>query len=679
MISLQSRHIDNVYAIATGAALADPLKAHPLDAGLLQADPAQSLVHRSWARCVRDHGLDPSKPSPARILPAQEVRAHQQQLEHFLRAARAGMEDIYRRVADLGYMVLLTDAEGITVDYIGNPAWDDQLRQAGLYLGADWNEAHAGTCGVGTCLVERQPMTCHQTEHFDATHIALTCTTAPLFDHSGKLTAILDVSALRSPEAKESQHLVRHLVAMYARLIEDADFLRNFRGHWILRLGSAYGLVDVAGEVMLAFDEGGTLAGANGGARQVFAGSALQGPVSELLHMPMDAVWRIGSGGASAMPFAHTVLLPGGGEYHASLLAPRVRRASAPSPTSTPSSTSTPAPTPVTASTARPSDRLPPLERIAGDDPAMQKLLAQARRLVDRGIHVLVEGETGSGKEVLARALHGASSRAALPFVAVNCAAIPDSLIESELFGYTPGSFTGGRAKGMKGLIAQADRGTLFLDEIGDMPMALQTRLLRVLSEGEVLPLGAESPQRVDVAVVAATHRNLRALVAEGRFREDLYYRLCGAVLKLPPLRARSDRRYLVEGMFNEEAAAMEAVGTMGPAARLSGEAMQALLAHDWPGNLRELRNVLRLALALCTEGVVGVDDLQLPAGRTLIDTPHADAPQADDMGSAAQLIELLKRHRWHVARAATELGVSRATVYRHMKRHGIGAPPRHP
>ncbi|MEZ2294681.1 sigma-54-dependent Fis family transcriptional regulator [Variovorax sp. RCC_210] len=650
MTSLQSRHIDNVYSIATSTAL---------------TDPAQSLVHRSWARCVRDHGLDPSKPSPARILPAQEVRAHQQQLEHFLRAARAGMEDIYRRVADLGYMVLLTDAEGITVDYIGNPAWDDQLRQAGLYLGADWNEAHAGTCGVGTCLVERQPMTCHQTEHFDATHIALTCTTAPLFDHSGKLTAILDVSALRSPEAKESQHLVRHLVAMYARLIEDADFLRNFRGHWILRLGSAYGLVDVAGEVMLAFDEGGTLAGANGGARQVFAGSALQGPVSELLHMPMDAVWRIGSGGASAMPFAHTVLLPGGGEYHASLLAPRVRRASAPSPTSTP------AHTPVTASNPRPSDRLPPLERIAGDDPAMQKLLAQARRLVDRGIHVLVEGETGSGKEVLARALHGASSRAALPFVAVNCAAIPDSLIESELFGYTPGSFTGGRAKGMKGLIAQADRGTLFLDEIGDMPMALQTRLLRVLSEGEVLPLGAESPQRVDVAVVAATHRNLRALVAEGRFREDLYYRLCGAVLKLPPLRARSDRRYPVEGMFNEEAAAMATV------ARLSGEAMQALLAHDWPGNLRELRNVLRLALALCTEGVVGVDDLQLPAGRTLIDTRHADTLQADDMGSAAQLIELLKRHRWHVSRAADELGVCRATVYRHMKRHGIAPPQR--
>ncbi|WP_285413758.1 sigma-54-dependent Fis family transcriptional regulator [Variovorax sp. efr-133-TYG-130] len=641
MASLQSRHIDNVYSIATGAAL---------------ADPAQSLVHKSWARCVRDHGLDPSKPSPARILPAQEVRAHQQQLEHFLRAARAGMEDIYRRVADLGYMVLLTDAEGITVDYIGHPAWDDQLRKAGLYLGADWNEAHAGTCGVGTCLVERQPMTCHQTEHFDATHIALTCTTAPLFDHSGKLTAILDVSALRSPEARESQHLVRHLVSMYARMIEDADFLRHFRGHWILRLGSAYGLVDVAGEVMLAFDDGGTLAGANGGARQAFAGHALSGAVSELLHMPMDAIWRIGNGGAASalMPFAHTVLLPGGGEYHASLIAPRVRRASAPAAAGAPS--------------PRPSDRLPPLERIAGDDPAMQKLLAQARRLVDRGIHVLVEGETGSGKEVLARALHGASSRAAMPFVAVNCAAIPDSLIESELFGYTPGSFTGGRAKGMKGLIAQADRGTLFLDEIGDMPMALQTRLLRVLSEGEVLPLGAESPQRVDIAVVAATHRHLPDLVASGRFREDLYYRLCGAVLKLPPLRERGDRRYLIEGMFNEEAAAMSS------SARLSEEAMQRLLAYGWPGNLRELRNVLRLALALCSGASVSAQDLQLQQEDAEA-AVHADmAPDEDAAAETGRLIDALKRHRWHVARAADELGMSRATAYRHMKRLGIVA-----
>ncbi|WP_208507511.1 sigma 54-interacting transcriptional regulator [Variovorax paradoxus] len=315
-------------------------------------------------------------------------------------------------------------------------------------------------------------------------------------------------------------------------------------------------------------------------------------------------------------------------------------------------------------------DRLPPLEGIAGDDPAMQSLLAQARRLVDRGIHVLIEGETGSGKEVLARALHGASRRAALPFVAVNCAAIPDSLIESELFGYLPGTFTGGRSKGMKGLIAQADRGTLFLDEIGDMPMALQTRLLRVLSEGEVLPLGGDAPQRVDLAVVAATHRGLSELVAAGRFREDLYYRLCGAVLKLPPLRERRDRRHLIDSLFAEEVAAMDSN------ARLSAEAIEALMAHRWPGNLRELRNVLRLALALCTGREVKVEDLRLP--ERVATTMPAMVDEAEDTAAESErLLAALRQHRWRVAQAADALGLSRATVYRHMKRLGIVAPRR--
>jgi transcriptional regulator of acetoin/glycerol metabolism len=255
--------------------------------------------------------------------------------------------------------------------------------------------------------------------------------------------------------------------------------------------------------------------------------------------------------------------------------------------------------------------------------------------------------------------------------VAVNCASIPESLIESELFCYTAGSFTGGRSKGMKGLIAQADRGTLFLDEIGDMPLSLQTRLLRVLAEGEVLPLGGESPQRVDLAVIAATHRRLPELVATGRFREDLYFRLCGAVLQLPPLRVRQDRRHLVETLFNEEAA------TMASHARLSEAAMERLLAHDWPGNLRELRNVLRRALALCTGDWVEVDELQLPAraAGALRAAPSQALPAAAP--DATQLIELLKRHRWHVAKAAAELGVCRATVYRHMKRHAIVPPSR--
>ncbi len=645
MASSASQHIDSVLAVASRPAA---------------TNDAAGIVHKSWARCVLEHGLDPSRPSPARILPAHEVREHRQQLDHYLRVARAGMEDLYRRVADLGYMVLLTDDQGITVDYIGNPAWEDRLRAAGLYLGADWNEAHAGTCGVGTCLVERQPMTCHLTEHFDATHIALTCTTAPLFDHAGKLVGVLDVSALQSPQGRESQHLARELVSMYARMIADADFLRHYRDRWILRLGHVFGLVDVTCDAMLAFDDGGRIVGANSGARLAFASASrwiggLDGrAVTEILDMPMDAVWRIARG---------SVTIPVRGRlHHATLVAPRAKATAVRTPVDA---------TPLRAATT-PSADAAPLRRLAGDDAAMQALLAKAARLVDRGIHVLIDGETGSGKEVLARALHASGRRAAMPFVAVNCAAIPESLIESELFGYLPGSFTGGRSKGMKGLIAQADGGTLFLDEIGDMPLALQTRLLRVLAEGEVLPLGAERAERVDLSVIAATHRRLGGLVAGGAFREDLYYRLCGAALHLPPLRERTDLAHLVDVVLAEESAALGVSAALAPAARAR------LLAHAWPGNLRELRNAIRLGLAMCVDGLVQADDLALQPAPGADVRPAATPREPDDTLPAAQLVDALQRHRWRVAAAAGELGVCRATVYRGMRRHGIVAPRRH-
>ena len=317
----------------------------------------------------------------------------------------------------------------------------------------------------------------------------------------------------------------------------------------------------------------------------------------------------------------------------------------------------------------------PTLDRLLGDDAAMQRLVEQGRRLVDRHVNLLICGETGSGKEVLARALHAHSQRAARPFVAVNCASIPESLIESELFGYTPGSFTGGRSQGMKGLIAQADGGTLFLDEIGDMPLHLQTRFLRVLSESEVLPLGAERPIAVQLEVIAATHRNLKACVDAGSFREDLYYRLCGATLQLPPLRERSDRRYLIDTVFEEEA------GRLGSHARLTPAALKLLLAHPWPGNVRELRNALRYALALCGDRPVTADDLPPEIGTTPKPSPHAAPPRAApraaqaDTPDAARLLAALKASHWNITAAAGALNVCRATVYRQMKRLNITPP----
>lgn len=635
----QREHIDHVLAVSqTGAPATDPIRS-------------------SWVRCMRDYGLDPCRPTRAHIVEHARLREHQDHIEEFLGVARTGMEQLYKRMAGIGYVLLLTDAHGIAVDFIGNDAWARELKQSGLYLGADWSESRAGTCAVGTCIVEKAPITVHHADHFDATHIALTCNAAPLFDPTGGFLGVLDVSALTSPSPRDSQHLALQMTTMFAQMVEDANFLRYFRDRWVLRLGSAWSMVDVSGEIMLAFDADGIIVGTNSGARRALRplrgadGDALTGrPLGEVFREGMDAIWRIARAGFSA---DRTALSTDSGEvYYGAVLQPRV----APRHPASPAAIAT--------------TSAPALERLAGNDPQMQRLIAQAARLVNRPVNILVHGETGTGKEVLAKALHESSTRAAKPFVAVNCAAIPESLIESELFGYTAGAFTGGRSKGMRGLIQQADGGTILLDEIGDMPLQLQTRLLRVLAEREVLPLGAEKPVPVNLTVVAASHRDLRKLIAEGSFREDLYYRLCGAILYLPPLRERRDRDYLIDLLLVAEGAEMDSSATLTPAARA------ALVDYDWPGNVRQLRNVLRFALAVCDGSTITPDDLpgelMSPSESGRFAPESAPEPTRNEAGD---LQAALRRHRWNVTAAAAELCISRATVYRQMKRYRIVPP----
>jgi transcriptional regulator of acetoin/glycerol metabolism len=264
--------------------------------------------------------------------------------------------------------------------------------------------------------------------------------------------------------------------------------------------------------------------------------------------------------------------------------------------------------------------------------------------------------------------------------VAVNCAAIPETLIESELFGHLPGSFSGALAKGKTGLIQAADGGTLFLDEIGDMPLALQARLLRVLAEREVLPIGATRAVKVDVRVIAATHADLQAEVRQGRFRDDLYYRLAGAHLVLPPLRQRRDLPWLVQKFLREA----------GRQVQLGPDAEPWLRAHDWPGNLRELKNVIDYASAMAGDGgVIGLADLPdvLLAAAHLPGQPGqpdssapGDAAAADAAALPAEaqlLLQYLRAARWNISAVAHQLGVARMTIYRRMKRWGIHEPER--
>lgn len=603
----------------------------------------ERVIRDSWLRCVQQHRLDPTRMQEAVILPQVRLREHQDQMEALLQIARHGLESLYSKVAGLGYVVLLTDARGVTVDFLGDLVFEPSLRKAGLYLGADWSEQHAGTCGVGTCISTGQALTVHLDDHFDATHIPLTCTTAPVYDSAGQLSAVLDISQLSSQQPKESQHLALQLVKMYAHDIENAAFLHRHRHDWVLRLSQAPQFLDVQPDYLLALDANGRVVGHNRRAQLALEqGRPLIGMGFEsLFGLPFGQIGRF----VMTQPSDQRAVMLAGGRQLLFLSA-------------------VPPPARPVASAPREERRVPaPLAALSAGDAALDRQVERVARLVNTPISLLITGETGSGKEYFAKAVHAASERRGRPFVAVNCAAIPEHLIESELFGHLPGSFSGASPKGKRGLIAEADGGTLFLDEIGDMPLALQARLLRVLSEREVLPVGATKPVAVNIRVIAATHAPLEQLVLAGRFRDDLYYRLKGARIELPPLRERSDLGAMITRLLGGSS--------------ITPAALQRLMSHPWPGNLRELRNVLDYAASFCVDGVVDLDDLpELQVAR--LPARGADAVDAANRDDGPDtLLQALRAAHWNVSAVARQMGLSRMTLYRRMKRMGIVPPNR--
>ncbi len=303
--------------------------------------------------------------------------------------------------------------------------------------------------------------------------------------------------------------------------------------------------------------------------------------------------------------------------------------------------------------------------------------MERGRCFVDSGLPVLILGETGTGKEVVARALHQYSARRTQSLITLNCASIPETLVESELFGYSRGAFSGALPGGMKGKIEAAHGGTLFLDEIGDMPLNQQARLLRALSEREITPLGATRPVAVEFQLICATHQNLPELVQDGTFRADLFYRIAVGILRLPALRERTDLANLVQQIANEEA---------GHPVSIEQGAWEALLSCRWPGNVRQLRAVLRCACALSKDGVLRSGDFpqdlmrhsNVPSvaasGAGAIGNEAESRPRSDSRSAQKRerVLRVLAGSRWNMSAAAKDLGVCRSTLYRQLKSLGI-------
>ncbi len=620
-------------------------------------------VAKSWNRCLTEYGMEPAGARATEVLEPSQLRERQQRMGDLLGVARAEMESLYEQISGSGYAVILADADATILHTIVDPTLKREFRHAGLWLGAIWDERHEGTNGMGTCIAERASVTVHREEHFMGYNLALSCSGAPIMDAHGDLLGVLDASSANSSDTRLIQRHTIALVTMSANLISRFHFLHEFPQAYILRFHSRPEFVGLLHEALIAVARDGTVLAVNESAlaqlghpdRSRLVGRSIES-VFQFAFATLET--RAANDPRTIWPIRDSTH---GRRFYALVRSPQM------------GATRTAAPVPVAVGAGEVGAR-----RHVDTDPTMQHNLHCAQQLFSKRVPILLQGATGTGKEAFARVLHQNSAWAGKPFVAVNCGAIPESLIESELFGYTRGAFTDADRHGRPGKILQSSGGTLFLDEIGDMPLTLQTRLLRVIEEFEIVPLGGDQAITVDLHVISASHRDIRQMVQDGEFREDLYYRLNGTTLHLPLLRDRADRAELIDVLLRDE--------SHGEDVRILPDALHALLAYHWPGNIRQLRNVLRTAAALCTDGTIRLSNLpQELLDEGAVRSPPAEQPilvgaaTADacchtplDIAEHATLLRELERNRWNITHTADSLGVSRNTLYRKIRKHQI-------
>lgn len=550
-----------------------------------------SFVSASWRRCVELYGMDPTRTDPAYIVTESELREHRKQAEWLIGAARSGLQSLFRQVAGQNYVLLLTDAKGICVDFFGDDLFVDDLRSAGLYLGSNWSEDLAGTCGVGACIVTEEPVTVHQDDHFGNAHTRLSCTAAPIFDSLGKLAAVLDISLLRSPTPKTSQNLAMNLVTSAARRVEMANLMAESRRDWVLRLSSSPEFLDVDPEAAVRLDGSGRVIGYTRTARRLFPdGSKIIGQrIEEALGLSVDDLPDLMRDRPTEERF---VEMRDGGALFGHAIAPQ------------------------TARTARPVRQGGAVTGLSGGDPVMTRLLTQAEKIARTKVPVIITGETGSGKTKLARTLHMVSG--ANGFTSLEC-----SMITSEVLIKMQGQVCGATS--------------LLLRRIEELPKECAGPLAALLdSAPDLRPLVTSC-----------------VAVSELDLPRPLFHRLTGSVLAVPPLRQRQDLGWLVERILRRRTA--EDV-------RLSPSARADLLGRSWFGNLRELEQVLDVALAMSEGKVIDLPDLPAPVGEAAGETIET-------------LHQIMEACEWNMSRAARRLGVNRSTILRRLRKEGLHPP----
>jgi transcriptional regulator of acetoin/glycerol metabolism len=602
--------------------------------GVAPAELLSADIYDSWMRCI-GYGLDTRRPpAPAFVSPAM-LRAEQQRCSLVRGLALAEMHTLHQQIAGSNFMIAFANADGLLLDIITDPSFSDASNAASIRPGTVWTERICGTNGLGTAAHLKRAIVVHGREHFFSHYTNLTCVAAPIFAPDGELTGILDASS----DCMSRQAHTQALVAMAATQIENGLFREQHRGHILIALHNRGEYLHTLSAGLLAVDNEGQILAANRAARALLHGLPAapgrrfadlfrakfgafvdEGRRKERQHLQDDA------GSQFIVTIENTRQFP------------MIQKL----PLSRP-----------------PAPKAPPAPFVSSD-PSIAGIVRRVEIAALRKMPILIRGETGTGKEQLARHAHAASRRGGA-FVPVNCAALPESLIEAELFGYAEGAFTGARKGGATGLFREADGGTLFLDEIGDMPVTLQAVLLRFLDDWTVRPVGG-SKREVDVLLVSATNADLGHSIAKGRFRSDLLFRLNTLEVTLKPLRQRADFADIARHLLDK----------IDPSMMLAQNAIDRLAKLPWDGNIRELRNVLT-RLSMGEHGPV-IDAVAVEAAVGYAGSEGLSSALHD--GTSRDLHEIQRAHVLstyaetgnNISKTARQLGVSRNTVYRALR-----------
>ncbi|WP_026961444.1 sigma-54-dependent Fis family transcriptional regulator [Alicyclobacillus herbarius] len=606
-----------------------------VEEGVLDAYRVSYQIAESWLRC-RQIGVNPYAGRGREILTGPEFSARKRQSARLQAVAEPHLRRLYQNLRGAGFIVLLIDADGYVLSMMGDEDIVRRARDIQFVEGVRWTEAEVGTNAIGTSLVVNQPLMLIGSEHYAVASQDWSCAAAPIHDTDGAVVGVVDVSGL--PDAAKLDTLAEVTLTAYA--IEQA-----WRSEEQAILTE---LLHVAHHVVAQKQVRCTIL-TDGQQRIVHVSRDLERIGRHGFRRPLQEFLNEGFRVQHIQPIASPTRsdreVPIG--YLVSVLAiPKDKSVLAPG--------------------------LGAAFRFTGEpgmSAAFQSLLSEVRQLAGTDTSVLICGESGTGKELVARAIHENSPRRHGPFVALNCGAVPDNLLESELFGYIEGAFTGARKGGHKGKLVQADGGTLFLDEVEAMSRSLQVALLRVLQEREVVPVGSSRVQHVDFRLISASNQDLWELVQRGEFRADLYYRLCVYPLTVPPLRERrEDIPSLIQFYARRH----------GWRAVLAQEVLERLTAYDWPGNVRELFNVLEQLRVKAPDGVVGL--AHLPA---FLSPPSQMQGEDIDLDNQARLSyrEQIQRQAMmraltmtggNVTQAAQRLNVPRSTFYRRMRKFGL-------